>query len=65
MLRKMVSAARGFVAEGRPLVIFPEGTRTPIGEHPPLQSGFAGLYKLIGMPVVPVACDSGRLYHRL
>jgi 1-acyl-sn-glycerol-3-phosphate acyltransferase len=30
----------------------------------PLQSGFAGLYKLLGLPVVPIAVDSGPLYHR-
>ena len=63
-LRAMVSSARGFAAQGRPLAIFPEGTRVPTGQRPPLQSGFAGLYKLLGLPVVPVAVNSGRLYHR-
>ena len=29
-----------------------------------LQSGFAGLYKLLALPVVPVAVNSGPLYHR-
>ncbi|KHK93346.1 lysophospholipid acyltransferase family protein [Novosphingobium malaysiense] len=63
-LRKMVASARVFAAQNRPLVIFPEGTRVPTGERKPLQSGFAGLYKLLGLPVVPVAVNSGRLYHR-
>lgn len=63
-LRAMVAAARSHDVSGRPLVIFPEGTRVPSGSSPPLQSGFAGLYKLLGLPVVPVAVDSGRLYHR-
>lgn len=63
-LRAMVTSARGFAAQGRPLAIFPEGTRVPTGNQPPLQSGFAGLYKLLGLPVVPVAVNSGRLYHR-
>lgn len=63
-LRAMVTAAKVFSAEGRPLAIFPEGTRVPHGQRIPLQSGFAGLYKLLGLPVVPVAIDSGRLYHR-
>ena len=63
-LRAMVASARGFSAQGRPLAIFPEGTRVPSGERAPLQAGFAGLYKLLGLPVVPVAVDSGRLYHR-
>lgn len=64
-LRRMVVEAKGYVAQGRPLVIFPEGTRVPHGERAPLRSGFAGLYKLLGLPVVPVAVDSGPLYHRL
>lgn len=65
MLRAMIAAARGHVAQGRPLIIFPEGTRIPHGTRMPLQSGFAGLYKMLALPVVPVAVDSGPLYHRL
>lgn len=63
-LRAMIAGARALVAEGRSLAIFPEGTRVPHGREAPLQSGFAGLYKLLGMPVVPIAVDSGPLYHR-
>jgi 1-acyl-sn-glycerol-3-phosphate acyltransferase len=63
-LRAMIAGARRLVAEGRPLAIFPEGTRVPHGRVAPLQSGFAGLYKLLGLPVVPIAVDSGPLYHR-
>jgi 1-acyl-sn-glycerol-3-phosphate acyltransferase len=61
-LRFMLSEARRMAATGRPLAIFPEGTRVPHGTTPPLRSGFAGLYKLIGLPVVPVAVDSGATY---
>jgi 1-acyl-sn-glycerol-3-phosphate acyltransferase len=63
-LRAMLAEARGFIGTGRPLAIFPEGTRVPHGARPPLQSGFAGIYKLLGVQVVPVAVDSGPLYHR-
>jgi len=63
-LRRMLADARKFIDSGRPLAIFPEGTRVPHGTRPPLQSGFAGLYKLLGLPVVPVAVNSGPLYHR-
>ncbi|MFC0590416.1 lysophospholipid acyltransferase family protein [Novosphingobium aquiterrae] len=63
-LRHMLGEARALIAQGRPLAIFPEGTRTPHGERPELKSGFAGLYKLLGLPVVAVALDSGRLYQR-
>jgi len=64
-LRHMMAAARRLSGEeGRPLVIFPEGTRVPHGTAPGLQSGFAGIYKLLGLPVVAIAVDSGPLYHR-
>jgi 1-acyl-sn-glycerol-3-phosphate acyltransferase len=63
-LREMIVTAKERIAEGRPLVIFPEGTRVPHGETPPLQSGFAGMYKLLGLSVVPIAVNSGPLYHR-
>ena len=63
-LRSMVTSARALSSDGRPLAIFPEGTRVPHGTRPPLQSGFAGLYKLLGLPVVAAAVDSGPLYHR-
>lgn len=63
-LRAMMKEARAAVAEGRSVVIFPEGTRTPPGETPPLRSGFAGLYRAIGLPVVPVACETGKVWPR-
>lgn len=61
-LRTMVALARKRIAEGRPLAIFPEGTRVPHGQKPALQAGFAGIYKLLALPVVPAAVDSGALY---
>jgi len=63
-LRTMLSAARQAIADRRPVAIFPEGTRVPPGERPPLRSGFAGLYRVLGLPVVPIAMDSGRLWGR-
>ena len=64
-LMTMIREARAMAADGRPLAIFPEGTRVPHGERRALQSGFAGLYKMLGLPVVPVAVNSGPAYHRL
>lgn len=63
-LRAMLVAARAAVASGRPVAIFPEGTRVMPGEQPPLQSGFAGLYKTLALPVVPLATDAGRVWPR-
>ena len=64
-LRQMIGHAKQRAEAGRPLVIFPEGTRVAHGTKPPLQAGFAGLYKLLRLPVVPIAVDSGRLYHHV
>lgn len=61
-LREMMARGKQAIAEGRPVVIFPEGTRVPLGEAPPLRPGFAGLYRALGLPVVPVSLDSGRVW---
>jgi 1-acyl-sn-glycerol-3-phosphate acyltransferase len=61
-LRAMTKAARELRQTGRDFAIFPEGTRVPAGTSPELRAGFAGIYKLLGLPVVPVAVNSGRLY---
>ena len=64
-LRRMIADARSFSDQGRPLVIFPEGTRIRSGEMGKLRPGFVGIYKNLNLPIVPVAVDSGRLYHRI
>ena len=61
-LREMLARGKEAVATGRPIIIYPEGTRVHVGETPPLQAGFAGLYRALGLPVVPVAVDSGRVW---
>ena len=60
-LRQMVAAGKEAVEAGRPVIIFPEGTRVGVGKTPPLRPGFAGLYRALGLPVVPIAVDSGHL----
>jgi len=63
-LRRMMRAGEAAIGEGRAIVLFAEGTRVAPGEQPPLQSGFAGLYRALKLPVVPLALDSGRLWPR-
>jgi 1-acyl-sn-glycerol-3-phosphate acyltransferase len=63
-MRQMMREARAALDAGRSIVIFPEGTRVRPGETPPLRAGFAGLYRALGVPVVPVALDSGRVWPR-
>ncbi len=61
-LRQMMREGKAAREAGRSVLIFPEGTRVLPGEQPPLKSGFAGLYRALGMPTVPVAVDSGVLW---
>lgn len=63
-LRQMLKAARAAATEQRPIVIFPEGTRVAHGARAPLRPGIAGLYKSLGLPIVPIALDSGRVWPR-
>ena len=58
-LRKMADAARDVLREGRPILIFPEGTRKKPGEATDYKPGVAGLYGLLDVPCVPVALNSG------
>jgi 1-acyl-sn-glycerol-3-phosphate acyltransferase len=62
-MRRMTGAATKVLAEGRPVLIFPEGTRKEPGAVPDYKPGVAGLYALLKKPCVPVALDSG-LYWR-
>jgi 1-acyl-sn-glycerol-3-phosphate acyltransferase len=63
-LRKMVEQARHIVSQGRAIVIFPEGTRVKPGHHLPYHPGVAALYVQLGVPVVPVALNSGLFWGR-
>ncbi len=61
-LRQMAAQARGVIAEERPIVIFPEGTRKAPGAPADYKPGIAGLYTQIGAPCVPVALNSGQFW---
>lgn len=61
-MRAMLAAAKSALAQGRPLCLFAEGTRVARGEAPPLRAGFAGIYRMLNVPVTPVAIDSGDAY---
>lgn len=63
-LRRMVRAARKTAAAGRPVVIFPEGTRTAPGRRLAYQPGVAALYQALQVPLVPAAVNSGLFWGR-
>jgi 1-acyl-sn-glycerol-3-phosphate acyltransferase len=61
-LKTMLRAARAEKDKGRPVVIFPEGTRQVPGAPPDYKPGVAALYRDLGVPCVPVALDTGRVW---
>jgi 1-acyl-sn-glycerol-3-phosphate acyltransferase len=63
-LRQMAARAREEVAKGRQILIFPEGTRRPPGAPPDYQPGVAFLYRSLGVPVLPMALNSGLYWPR-
>jgi len=63
-LRNMRRKARAFISSGRSLIVFPEGTRVPPGQIGILHPGITALYTDLGIPVIPVALNSGRLWQR-
>jgi 1-acyl-sn-glycerol-3-phosphate acyltransferase len=63
-LRALVRDGKRVLDEGRPLVIFPEGTRSAPGEMVPYQPGVAALVIGSGAPCYPVATNSGRHWGR-
>ena len=58
-IRIMAAEARRALAEDRPIVIFPEGTRKKPGAAADYKPGVAALYALLSVPCVPVAHNSG------
>jgi 1-acyl-sn-glycerol-3-phosphate acyltransferase len=63
-LRGMMREAQAARESGRSVVIYPEGTRVAPGERPPLRPGFAGLYRALALPTVPIAVDTGLVWPR-
>jgi len=58
-VRQMIAKAKNVLATGRPILIFPEGTRKKPGAAPDYKPGVAGLYSALGVACVPVALNSG------
>ena len=60
----MARRARAEVLRGRQFVIFPEGTRRPVGAPPQYKPGIALIYSDCGVPCLPVALNSGLFWPR-
>ena len=61
-LASIVAGAKRVEAEGRPLVIFPQGTRVALDDTPankPYKGGIVRMYEATHQPILPLAMNSG------
>jgi len=63
-IRSLVEGAKQAIARGDHVLIFPEGTRRPPDAPPDYKPGVVALYRALGVPVVPVALNSGLFWGR-
>ena len=61
---RMMDDARAAIARGCRLVIFPEGTRKAPLAAPDYRQGITRMYLGLGVPVIPVALNSGLYWGR-
>jgi 1-acyl-sn-glycerol-3-phosphate acyltransferase len=61
-LKDLIKQTKKYLASGQSIVLFPQGTRVPVGasaEKYPYQAGVTALYISCGVKVVPAALNSG------
>jgi 1-acyl-sn-glycerol-3-phosphate acyltransferase len=62
--RSLIQRAHAALNQGRSLLIFPEGTRSTPGAPPHYKMGLSLLYKMLHVPCLPVALNSGVYWPR-
>lgn len=66
-LKSIIAGAQRVEKEGRPLVIFPQGTRVAITDTPdtkPYKGGIIRMYDATHQPILPVAMNSGLFWKK-
>ena len=63
-MRSLIGDAKARAAQGRQIIIFPEGNRRVPGAPPDYKPGVIAIYEGLGVPCVPVAVNSGLFWPR-
>lgn len=58
-MKKMVAHVEGGNGVPSQLIIYPQGTRVPPGQHKPYKVGAGVLYEKLGKPCIPAATNAG------
>ncbi len=66
-LKDLIKQSKKYLAQNQNIVLFPQGTRVPVGatsDKYPYQSGVIALYLACGVKVVPAALNSGKFWSK-
>ena len=63
-IKSLLRQAERAAADGRQIVMFPEGTRVQHGREAAILPGISAVAARARLPIIPVATDSGRLWGR-
>lgn len=63
-LKRLLKEAKERIKNGRPIIIFPEGTRTKPGLTTEYKPGLVFLYQNLNVPVIPVALNTGLFWEK-
>ncbi len=63
-MRSILNGTKKRLAQNRPVIIFPEGTRTPPGATAHYNPGVGLLYEKCDVPVIPAALNSGMFWRK-
>jgi 1-acyl-sn-glycerol-3-phosphate acyltransferase len=63
-LHSITKGAQKAIAEGRQILIYPEGTRRAPGAPPHYKYGIVHLYEALNLPVLPIAHNAGLYWPR-
>lgn len=66
-LKDLIKQTKKYLARGQSIVLFPQGTRVPVGattDEYPYQAGVTALYLACNVKVVPAALNSGIFWEK-
>lgn len=66
-MKSIIEGAHRLKAEGRPVIIFPQGTRVDLEDTPenkPYKYGILRMQEATGLPIIPMATNSGVYWSR-
>jgi len=61
-IKQIIRGVERLKKDNRVIIIFPEGTRTEVGQHPEYKNGIYYIQKATKLSTLPIALNSGKLW---